>query len=183
LHYAASTTPESLRTILSLYPENERLAAVQEQDRYGKSLLHYAASTPESLRTILSLYPENERLAAVKEKDTNGQSVLHAVARNPESLKIILLKIIFNKLSTLDFLIAAPDVPQSRHALAALKEKLEELTNDTALKSNIRAATTQEELLPHIQTLQAESKRDMINRYKAEQPQEEKPEPSKKPSL
>ena len=140
--------------------------------------MHYAASTPESLRTILSLYPENERLAAVKEKDTNGQSVLHAVARNPESLKII-----FNKLSTLDFLIAAPDVPPSPHALAALKEKLEELTHDTALKSNIRAATTQEELLPHIQTLQAESKRDMIHRYKAEQPQEEKPESSKKPSL
>ena len=140
--------------------------------------MHGAARNPESLKIILSLLPENGRLEAVQEKDKYGATVLHYAASNPESLKII-----FNKLSTLDFLIAAPDVPQSRHALAALKEKLEELTNDTALKSNIRAATTQEELLPHIQTLQAESKRDMIHRYKAEQPQEEKPESSKKPSL
>ena len=93
------------------------------------------------------------------------------------------MKIIFNKLPSLDFLIAAPDVPQSPHTLVALKEKLEELTENNALKSDIRAATTHEKLLPHIQKLQAESKRSVIDRYKAERHPQENHELSKKPSL
>ena len=158
-----------------MLPESDRLAAVLEKGRYGNTTLRAAAGNPESLKIVLSIYPESERLAAVQEKDRYGETVLRTVAGIPESLKII-----FNKLPTLDFLIVARGIFQTEETLVALKEKLEELTETHALKSDIRAATTHEELLPHIQRLQAESQRSMISRYKAEQPSEEKRESSQK---
>ena len=89
LHYAAAH-PESLKTILALYPENQRLEVVKEKDGY-RTVLHYAAEkNPESLKTILALYPENQRLEAVKEKNKSGSTVLHCAASNPESFNVLL---------------------------------------------------------------------------------------------
>ncbi len=55
LHRAADN-PECLDTILSLYPEVERLEAVKLKTQGGETVLHRAADNPECLDTILSLY-------------------------------------------------------------------------------------------------------------------------------
>lgn len=81
--------PESLKDILSLLPEPDRLTAVKQFDIHGKRLLHRAYKNAESITIILSLYPENERLSAVKAKNVGG-SLLHLVSREIESLKAVL---------------------------------------------------------------------------------------------
>jgi ankyrin repeat protein len=82
--------PESLKTVLALYPEQDRLAAVREKDSYGNTVLHVVANNPESLKAIFELLPAQDPLTAVKEKDRYGHTVLRLATHNPESLKIVL---------------------------------------------------------------------------------------------
>jgi hypothetical protein len=67
LHKAASN-PESLKVILELYPEKDRLEAVRVTNNDEDTVLHKAASNPESLKVILELLPEKDRLALLKIK-------------------------------------------------------------------------------------------------------------------
>ncbi|MBA2710269.1 MAG: hypothetical protein H0U57_06740 [Tatlockia sp.] len=82
--------PLFLKEILSSYPEQDRLTAVQVKNNNGNTLLYVAANNPESLKVILALYPEQDRLAAIQVKDNYGRTLLHVAANNPESLKVIL---------------------------------------------------------------------------------------------
>ena len=85
------TTFGSLKAILALYPEGQRLAAVKLANNYGDTVLHRAAHNFESLKAILALYPEGQRLAAVKLANNYGDTVLHRAAHNFESLNAILV--------------------------------------------------------------------------------------------
>jgi molybdopterin-guanine dinucleotide biosynthesis protein len=58
LHEAASN-PQSLEIILSRLPENDRLTAVQQQDRYGETALCYADN--KSLQVVFNLLRPAER--------------------------------------------------------------------------------------------------------------------------
>ena len=89
LHLAVKT-PESLKTILDLYPENDRLTAVQVKDVNGDTPLHLAVKNHESLKTILNSLQKNERLEAIKAQNHKNCTPLHLEAKNPEFLKAIL---------------------------------------------------------------------------------------------
>ncbi|MFZ4077527.1 MAG: hypothetical protein ACOYKA_06035, partial [Legionellaceae bacterium] len=103
--HLALMNPDSLRMILALYPESERLAAVKK-DRYGDTALQEAVSNPESLRMMLALLPESERLAAVKEKNRFGYTVLQRSASTPGSLGMML-----ELLPVADLLVLSNDHP------------------------------------------------------------------------
>ncbi len=107
LHHAAySGNPESLKTVLLLFPESERVRAVKVTDNDERTALHFAAESGshESVRLILSLYPESERLQAVRTRDQAmpfhdvsmgrvvGGTVLHNAAQsgNFESIETVL---------------------------------------------------------------------------------------------
>jgi ankyrin repeat protein len=104
LHLAA-LYPESLKAILELLPENERLLAVKEKNNNGDTVLHKALYYPKLLRVILELLPEDARIAVFNEKNDNGDTSLHQVAYYPESLRVIL------------------DLYPENERLAAVKEK------------------------------------------------------------
>ncbi|WP_193392735.1 ankyrin repeat domain-containing protein, partial [Legionella santicrucis] len=89
LHWAADNS-EILKTILELYPENQRLEAVLVKDKCDKTVLHWAYTRAEILKAILELLPENQRLEAVMIQNKDGNTVLHDAADIPESLKTIL---------------------------------------------------------------------------------------------
>lgn len=77
--------------ILAFYPgPEEHLAAVQEKDGGGRSVLHLSVENPEALQVILSPLPKSDRLTAVQERDKDGNTVLHHALFNPESLQLIL---------------------------------------------------------------------------------------------
>ncbi len=68
LHYVTrSRNPESIRTVLALYPESEHLNALSLQDNDGRTVLHCAViySHVESTKLILTSFPAEERLQAV----------------------------------------------------------------------------------------------------------------------
>ncbi len=90
LHRAADN-PECLDTILSLYPEVERLEAVKTKTQYGETILHRVAGKPECLDAILSQLPEHQRLEAVRTESQCGETVLHCAVGKPESLRMILM--------------------------------------------------------------------------------------------
>ena len=93
LHIVASSkTPDLLKQVLKLYPEQDRLEALKEKNHYGNNALHIAAkSSPESLKQILEIYPKQGILEALKEKNNYGNNALHIAAKShPESLKQIL---------------------------------------------------------------------------------------------
>ena len=85
---------ESMKLILALLPEPERLKAVDMRNNNGWTALHYAAQSgnTDSLKTILAVFPESERLKAVGLQNRDGNTVLHVAARscNRESLEFIL---------------------------------------------------------------------------------------------
>lgn len=87
LHFAArSGNNKCIKTLLSRYPVSERPQVVSLQDRYGKTVLHYAVASenPESsecTKTILALYPESERLQFLTSlRDQDDKTVLHCAA-------------------------------------------------------------------------------------------------------
>ncbi len=95
LHCAAySGNLQSLETILAVYPEAERLRAVNVQDDDGWIALHCAAQSGnfESIQTILDVYPESERVQALIVANSFGETVLHCVAasNNVEFIKSVL---------------------------------------------------------------------------------------------
>ncbi len=95
LHFAArSGNHESIKPILSLYPESERVHVVKADSYFGTAL-HFAAQSGnfESIETILSLYPESERLHALSATvRLSGKTVLSYVAasNNIEGIKAVL---------------------------------------------------------------------------------------------
>lgn len=89
LHWAAGNF-ESLRVLLELIPEKQKLDVVKAVDGFGKTLLHYTVKNSEFLRTILQIYPESQRLDAVKMIDYSGKNLLHLGAMNIDSLMILL---------------------------------------------------------------------------------------------
>ncbi len=85
LHRAASSgNHESLKTVLALFPESERLQVVSMQDSKGRTVLHFAAESgnSDSIKTLLSLHPESERLKVVNSGHREEHTVLHAAARS-----------------------------------------------------------------------------------------------------
>jgi len=54
-----ASNPQSLEIILSRLPENDRLTAVQQQDRYGETALCYADN--KSLQVVFNLLCPAER--------------------------------------------------------------------------------------------------------------------------
>jgi len=90
--HAATCSPESFHTILSLYPEEEHLKTVDSLIDGTRNFLQDSVKHPEILKTILSLYPEKEHLAVVdKAREVSGKSVLNAAVCSPESLEMLLL--------------------------------------------------------------------------------------------
>ncbi len=63
-----SNNPDSIKTVLTLFPESERLKVLSHEDEHGWTVLHCAARTgnPESIRFLLALYPDREHFYAVK---------------------------------------------------------------------------------------------------------------------
>jgi 3-methyladenine DNA glycosylase AlkC len=86
--------PELWRALLSLLPENARLAALQEKDKYGHTILSRVISDARGisniLMTILVLLPENDRFVVFKEKSEDGLTMLSHMAHSPELLMEIL---------------------------------------------------------------------------------------------
>ncbi len=70
LHCAAcSINPESIKYLLSLFPESSLLSALNTHDRSGNTVLHCAAldGRIESIRIILSiLRPESHYLPLIR---------------------------------------------------------------------------------------------------------------------
>jgi hypothetical protein len=71
LHLVAHNS-ESLKAILSLVPEKERLEAVKVRDDMGTTVLHRAANKPESLKALLTLVPDEERILMLKTEVGSG---------------------------------------------------------------------------------------------------------------
>ena len=86
LHCAANSgNVESLKIILSLYPESEWLRVANERDNSrGRSALHCAAESGNlhCIRTLLDLYPESERFQAVLVTSNLGETVLYCAAKS-----------------------------------------------------------------------------------------------------
>lgn len=88
--HAAAKEAKLLNTILTIYPEEQRLGAVKEKNEFDLTVLHFAAQDPESIRMILTLYPEEERLQALNEKEHHQHTVLHLAIGSVEALREIL---------------------------------------------------------------------------------------------
>ncbi len=90
LHDAAKLgNPESIRTVLALYPESERLQVLDLEDNYGETALYCAALLGNfklhciHFKTLLAVYPESERLQALNRRTTHlSETVLHLGARS-----------------------------------------------------------------------------------------------------
>ena len=87
---------ESIRDILSFYPEPQQAQAVMMRDRSGGNVLHYAAraySLQTNIHYFLDLLSESHQcLQALNMTDRSGRIVLHYAAQsgNAESVKTIL---------------------------------------------------------------------------------------------
>ena len=93
LHYAATSKEiDCFKTILFLYPESERLHAVNIKDSYETTVYCAARSgNSESIKLILSLYPETENLRVAKENSYFGTALHYAaLSGNFESIEAIL---------------------------------------------------------------------------------------------
>lgn len=90
----AAKYPDTIRAMLELYSEQERLAVIQlgiQGPLHQGTLLHIVANMhTKSLITILSLLSKNDRIVAVNIRDFAGHAVLHNAAANLESIKAIL---------------------------------------------------------------------------------------------
>ena len=82
LHFAAkSGNVESLKFILSLYPESDLFRIVCLTDCYEQTVLHHAGeSDGEIVKYIMSLLSESQRFQIVKMKDMCGSTLLHRAA-------------------------------------------------------------------------------------------------------
>ncbi len=65
--------------LVTLFPESQRLQALNMQDKEGKTVLHAAARSGnlECIKAILSFYPESLRMQIVNVQDREGNIVLH----------------------------------------------------------------------------------------------------------
>ncbi len=83
---------ESLKAILGLFTESQRLHLVNIRDVSGSTILHWSAYQPEAIGVILNQWPESQRLQAIGTCDNNGRTVLHyaVLSGNIESVRIIL---------------------------------------------------------------------------------------------
>ncbi len=95
LHCVASHAKhESMKHILTLLPESQRLSAVNMTNHRGKTVLHEAirANNAECVHTLLATYPKSELLPAAIMQDNEGRTVLHYLARehNLSGIKLIL---------------------------------------------------------------------------------------------
>lgn len=88
--YYAIPCPVLLSEVLTLYTQQDLLAAVQTKDMYGGLPLHRAVDYPESLKAILTLLPKQDLLKVLQLKDAYGNTLLHAAVHSPESITIIL---------------------------------------------------------------------------------------------
>lgn len=84
---------ESLKIILELLPENDRLKALMHISGCNDPtrLIYRVSRKPESLKKILALLPENDRLQAVMEEGLDyAETLIGRTSSKPESLKIII---------------------------------------------------------------------------------------------
>ncbi|WP_193786775.1 ankyrin repeat domain-containing protein, partial [Legionella moravica] len=89
LLHEATTTPESLRLILTYVPEAQKAATLINQERNRSTVIHYAADNPESLNIVLDCLPEHVKVDAIMAKDHYGKNVLHCAIRNLDSLTLL----------------------------------------------------------------------------------------------
>lgn len=94
LHVLAACADVLIPSLL-LYPEETRLAAVNEKNLEGKTVLHKAVLdkshlSSKTIRAILAALPEKDRLAAVSETNAEGDTILHLVSHDPELVEEIL---------------------------------------------------------------------------------------------
>ena len=67
-----------MKTVLSLYPEKQRLRILSMQDDCGNTLLCQASSI---FQTVMDLLPESQHLRAVCTADMDGDTLLHNLAK------------------------------------------------------------------------------------------------------
>lgn len=90
LHRVANK-PESLKIILELIPEDQRLEALMLANKSGRgTLLQIVAKKPESLREVLGLIPKDQLLDTPMLAHKYGTTLLHQATDHPDSLKAIL---------------------------------------------------------------------------------------------
>ncbi len=79
LHYSALQGDfEPIETILSIYPESERVQALNQTNGQGENVLHFVIESDsiKCIKAVLALYPESQRLEALNMRDTRGNTVL-----------------------------------------------------------------------------------------------------------
>lgn len=96
LHSAALSIPDNgelLDILLNLYPAGDRLNALKEKTKMGRTVLDLVRTKPNKLRTVLASLTPVERLAVIMEKNWLGETMLHRAYANPELLTVILQSI------------------------------------------------------------------------------------------
>ncbi|KTC96219.1 Ankyrin repeats (3 copies) [Legionella feeleii] len=151
LLHMMSGKPEALATALTLLPESDRLATINEEDSEGNSVLHLAVNNPDALKAILTSMPETARLKAINKKNSAGNSVLHVAINSPRALQTIL-----DLLSPEEQTAVKEEELYKRMALVNLLQEKRALLQDLGIAHDypsLRAEVIEQELHVQIESL------------------------------
>ena len=180
LHCAAKN-PVSLKAILEILPETDRLMALRATDYDGNTALHLATNNPDSLQVILELLPMVDRLTSILARNLEQNTVLHYAAftetDNPVFLKII-LGLLSKKDRLASVLVGDKDQDTVLHLSAnnpaSLKVILESLPEEDRLAA-IEAKSEDENTVLHLAANNPDSLRaileslPLVNRLEADE--------------
>lgn len=89
--YSAKDHPESLKILLGVIPEKQRLTALQTiLYKNHETLLHELVQSPELLKEIIeTMIPEDQRLEALLTTDALGNTLFYKAVNAPDTLQML----------------------------------------------------------------------------------------------